>query len=257
MKKRKIIISVLLVFFIAAAGAGYYFVHVQSASAAVSSQEIVLGEGQELLYAKISSISGNEIDYAVLEAQTVDAAEMGNGRGRNGAAQNSGDRSSNGEMPSGGGAPSEGGRLSNGEMPSGGGASSSGGRLSNSELPSGGGRSFNGEMPSDNQNGKPADSGMLSDNQNGKLADSGMPSDDQNEEGLDKKPSEDMQNRTVTTYTETGKTGQIQIPVGTDVETKLGTITTFSRLSNGDTIRMLMQKNDNGGEELLKIWIVE
>ena len=193
MKKRKIIISVLLVFFIAAAGVGSYFVHSQRTRAAVSNQEIVLEEGQELLYAKITSISGNEMDYTVLEAQTIDLEEMGNGR--NGRDQDAGGRSSDGDMPSG--------------------------------------------------------------NQNRNMADSTTPSDDQNRKSSRETSNADAQNRTMTTYTETEKTGQIQIPVGTDVETKLGTITTFSRLSNGDTIRMLMQKSDNGGEDLLKIWIVE
>jgi hypothetical protein len=42
------------------------------------------------------------------------------------------------------------------------------------------------------------------------------------------------------------------IPVGTDVVTKLGTTTSFSRLASGDYIRMLMQD----GEDILKIWIV-
>jgi len=193
MKKRKIMISVLLVFFITAAGVGYYFIHSQKASAAVSNQELVLEEGQELLYAKITSISGNEMEYTVLEAQTVDLEEMGNGRERNGLNQNPDGQSDNGKMPS------------------------------------GGKRSSDGKMPSEDKNGK----------------------------ALVEKPSADSQNRTATTYTETEKTGQIQIPVGTDVETKLGTITTFSRLSNGDTIRMLMQKTDNGSDELVKIWIVE
>lgn len=59
------------------------------------------------------------------------------------------------------------------------------------------------------------------------------------------------------TYTETDETGQMQIPVGTEVETKLGTITTFSRLSNGDIIKMLLQKDDTGTNALIKIWIME
>ena len=103
MKKIKIIISVLLVFFVVVAGVGYYFVHSQSVRAAVSNQEIVLEKGQELLYAKITSISGNEMDYLVLEAQTVDLEEMGNGR--NGKAQDAGGRLPDGDMPSGGGQP--------------------------------------------------------------------------------------------------------------------------------------------------------
>lgn len=202
MKKRKVLLFVLLVFFIAAAGIGAYFACSQKIKAAESSQEIVLEEGQELLYAKITSISGNEMMYALLEEQTVDFTEPENAKGRSG-------------MPSGK-------KMSADENPL------------NSENP------LNGEMPS---GGERPTGDASSNNRNKRIPDN--------------VPPEDMQNRAMTIYTETGKTGQIQIPVGTDVETKLGTITTFSRLSNGDTIRMLLQKVDNGGEELLKIWIVE
>ena len=47
--------------------------------------------------------------------------------------------------------------------------------------------------------------------------------------------------------TEDNKQGEQQtwlIPVGTEVVTKLGTTTTFARLSSGDTIQMLMQKDE-------------
>lgn len=36
--------------------------------------------------------------------------------------------------------------------------------------------------------------------------------------------------------------------MGTDVVTKLGTTTTFSRLANGDNIRLLTQTDDEGNE---------
>lgn len=47
------------------------------------------------------------------------------------------------------------------------------------------------------------------------------------------------------------------IPVGTDVVTKLGTTTTFSRLANGDNIRLLTQTDDDGNDVILKIWITD
>ena len=78
--------------------------------------------------------------------------------------------------------------------------------------------------------------------------------------GVQKNSAQDKTDYTqaaVMTYSETDVTGQIQIPVGTEVETKLGTITTFSRLSNGDIIKILLQKDDTGSNELMKIWIVE
>jgi uncharacterized protein YpmB len=45
------------------------------------------------------------------------------------------------------------------------------------------------------------------------------------------------------------------IPVGTDVVTKLGTTTSFSRLASGDYIRILVQ-NESDSQDILKIWIV-
>jgi hypothetical protein len=45
------------------------------------------------------------------------------------------------------------------------------------------------------------------------------------------------------------------IPVGTDVVTKLGTTTSFSRLASGDYIRILVQ-NSADSQDILKIWIV-
>lgn len=45
------------------------------------------------------------------------------------------------------------------------------------------------------------------------------------------------------------------IPVGTDVVTKLGTTTTFSRLAAGDQIKMVVETTDSD-QEIIKIWIV-
>lgn len=56
---------------------------------------------------------------------------------------------------------------------------------------------------------------------------------------------------------DTMETDTWMIPVGTDVVTKLGTTTTFARLSGGDTIKMLMQQMEDGSEEILKIWITD
>ena len=53
------------------------------------------------------------------------------------------------------------------------------------------------------------------------------------------------------------KTTEYTIPVGTDVVTKLGTTTTFSRLASGDIIKMLMEKTEDGTEEIMQIWIIQ
>ncbi len=55
---------------------------------------------------------------------------------------------------------------------------------------------------------------------------------------------------------EEAETETYQIPVGTDVVTSLGSVTTFSRLAAGDVLHCLME---NTGDEdvILKIWIGE
>lgn len=53
-----------------------------------------------------------------------------------------------------------------------------------------------------------------------------------------------------------GETETYLIPVGTQVVTKLGSVTTFSRLTSGDRIACLTQETD-GETVILKIWIEE
>ena len=58
----------------------------------------------------------------------------------------------------------------------------------------------------------------------------------------------------VISYTETGETASYEIPVGTTVVTKLGTETTFSSLSAGDVIAVVVEKNTG---VIDRIWIVQ
>lgn len=56
------------------------------------------------------------------------------------------------------------------------------------------------------------------------------------------------------------KQGEVRtwlIPVGTEIVTKLGTTTTFARLSSGDMIQMLMQTDSVEDTSILKIWITQ
>lgn len=56
---------------------------------------------------------------------------------------------------------------------------------------------------------------------------------------------------------EGGEASQYTIPVGTDVVTALGSVTTFSRLAQGDKISCLMEHTADEGDVILKIWIEE
>lgn len=209
------------------AGAGACYCYLPQAHAADESEEPVLEEGQEYTYAKITSLLGNEMEYVIVEAHTIDFAdsdEKSNRRKENGF----------GENASGG---KRGQTTQNEEMSSAG------------EMPDMRNMPMAGEMP-DIENMPTA----------GK-----MPAKDKgegtNRSGIQKSSTGDntanIQGATIMTYAETDVTGQMQIPVGTEVETKLGTITTFSRLSSGDIIKMLLQKDDTGKKALMKIWIIE
>ncbi len=67
--------------------------------------------------------------------------------------------------------------------------------------------------------------------------------------------TEETEAKTVV-YTALEEERMATIPVGTEVVTKLGTVTTFSRLASGDVMKILV---DNADEEdvVLKIWILE
>ena len=60
-----------------------------------------------------------------------------------------------------------------------------------------------------------------------------------------------------TFYTETGETASYTVPVGTTVTTALGTETNFSGLAEGDTIKIVLEKDDSGNDVVVGIWIVE
>lgn len=60
----------------------------------------------------------------------------------------------------------------------------------------------------------------------------------------------------VSQYTRTDETSTTFIPVGTDVTTKLGAVTTFSRLAAGDIIEILMENDGEDGDGIVSIWIV-
>ena len=97
----------------------------------------------------------------------------------------------------------------------------------------------------DNSAGGPPDMG--GDSKNSSLDSSG-------ENKSDKSKSSKNSDKKV--YTLTDETGSTTIPVGTDVITSLGKTTTFSRLSNGDIIKMIMEKDSSGEKVVVGVWIV-
>lgn len=190
---------------------------------------VKLKSDQEIVACKITAIYGNEIEYTVVKEQSM-----------------SDDKKD--KMPSASGAPD----MNNGDMPQGMEASdmNEGDMSQGRKAPDMGG----GDMP---QGGVPdmnnGNSDKRSDSSDSKSLDK---SNDQktSSDSLKNNNSSDKNGKKV--YTLTDETGSVMIPVGTDVITSLGKTTTFSRLSNGDIIKMILEKDSDGEKVVVGVWIV-
>ena len=177
-----------------------------------------LKSNQEIVTCKITAIYGNEIEYTVAKEQSVSDTKKD-------------------KMPSSSGAPD----MKGGDMPSSSGAPD----MKGGDMPSSSGAPDMNNGNNDNSAGGPPDMG--GDSKNSSLDSSG-------ENKSDKSKSSKNSDKKV--YTLTDETGSTTIPVGTDVITSLGKTTTFSRLSNGDIIKMIMEKDSSGEKVVVGVWIV-
>ena len=186
---------------------------------------------QEIVACKITAIYGNEIEYTVVKEQS--ASDSNSKKGRMPSA--SGVPDMNGGSSQGGGAPD----MNGGEMPQGGGAPDTNG-----------GNSQSGEAADMN-----GESSQFEDRRNNSSdKNSSQSSSDSSDKKSDSSKSSDKSSKKI--YTLTDETGSTTIPVGTDVITSLGKTTTFSRLSNGDIIKMIMEKDSSGEKVVVGVWIV-
>ena len=192
---------------------------------------VKLKSNQEIVACKITAIYGNEIEYTVVKEQS--ASDSNSKKGRMPSASGAPDM--NGGSSQGGGAPD----MNGGEMPQGGGAHDTNGVNSQS----GGAPDINGES---SKSGDSSDS--LLDKNNS------QDSSDSSNKKSDSSKSLDKSSKKI--YTHTDETGSTTIPVGTDVITSFGKTTTFSRLSNGDIIKMIMEKDSGGEKVVVGVWIV-
>lgn len=192
---------------------------------------VKLKSNQEIVACKITAIYGNEIEYTVVKEQS--ASDSNSKKGRMPSASGAPDM--NGGSSQGGGAPD----MNGGEVPQGGGAPDTNGVNSQS----GGAPDMNGE------------SSQFEDSQNSSSdKNSSQSSSDSSDKKSDSSKSSDKSSKKI--YTLTDETGSTTIPVGTDVITSLGKTTTFSRLSNGDIIKMIMEKDSSGEKVVVGVWIV-
>ena len=238
---------------------------------------VKLKSNQEIVACKITAIYGNEIEYTVVKEQSASDSDSKKGRmpsasgapdmnggnsqgggtsdknsgsdssGNNSESKNNSDaniasdsqksgQSGNGNDMSAGGPPDMNG---GGDMPQGGGAPDMNG-----------GSSQGGGAP--DMNGGDSQSENSSSDKNDSQDSSSGSSDKKSDSGSSK--SSDKSSKKI--YTLTDETGSTMIPVGTDVITSLGKTTTFSRLSNGDIIKMILEKDSSGEKVVVGVWIV-
>ena len=192
---------------------------------------VKLKSNQEIVACKITAIYGNEIEYTVVKEQS--ASDSNSKKGRMPSASGAPDM--NGGSSQGGGAPD----MNGGEMPQGGGAPDTNG-----------GNSQSGEAADMN-----GESSQFEDRRNSSSdKNSSQSSSDSSDKKSDSSKSSDKSSKKI--YTLTDETGSTTIPVGTDVITSLGKTTTFSRLSNGDIIKMIMEKDSSVEKVVVGVWIV-
>lgn len=215
---------------------------------------VKLKSNQEIVACKITAIYGNEIEYIVVKEQS--ASDSNSKKGRMPSASGAPDM--NGGSSQGGGAPD----MNGGEMPQGGGApDTNGGNSQSGEAPDINGRDSQSGGTTDNS-GENLQGGDASDNDSGNESlgnssldkNSSQSSSDSSDKKSDSSKSLDKSSKKI--YTLTDETGSTTIPVGTDVITSLGKTTTFSRLSNGDIIKMIMEKDSGGEKVVVGVWIV-
>lgn len=201
---------------------------------------VKLKSNQEIVACKITAIYGNEIEYTVVKEQSASDSNSKKGRMpsasgapdmNGGSSQGGGAHDTNGVNSQSGGAPDINGRDSQ-----------SGGTTDNS------GENLQGGDASDN------DSGNESLGNSSLDKNSSQSSSDSSDKKSDSSKSSDKSSKKI--YTLTDQTGSTTIPVGTDVITSLGKTTTFSRLSNGDIIKMIMEKDSGGEKVVVGVWIV-
>ena len=219
-RKKMLIFLTVLLCFLAASGGGFLLWQ-RLQRAAQEAVQIVAGENEEITYARITTIVGNEIETALLEGADPEQTGTAGTQTADDAAS-AGDAASENNVTS-----------ADGEMTSEGTAEE--GRSD--------GGTAGGEMQGGMSEGGMPDSGTAE----GGTPDGGLPQQDASGFAAGGQSGRSA-------YTETGETKSWQIPVGTDVITSLGVTTTFSRLSAGDVIAVLTEE---GTDNILKIWIVE
>lgn len=239
-KRRKIRVAVLLIFVIAAAGTfgGLRYQQYQKEKASQEADVLALADGEELVYGKITKAVGNDITVTILDVKTDTAAEEGND------AKGDSDVSNVDQQPSEETSDSQ--SADTVEKS----AENQGRDAQASAAENTGGQS---SAPEGNDQGSALD-GTSQDARMQNAVDNQSTADTQNTVDAQTGPAQNGSPQNALQYTETSQTKEYEVPVGTAVTTRLGATTSFSRLSTGNIIGVVVQ---SGTDNILRIKIVE
>ncbi len=226
-----VIIAVLLV------GGGFFvWSGTRTVEQEVETVKIEKAVGQEIVFAQISEIKGNEITYIIAEATEQEKKPSGN------STDEQIKDTKTGEKPTGGMPEGFDGREKPdmGEMPEGFG----GGEMPDmGEMPEGFGDR---EMPDMSQMPEGFEGGEMPDMSQMPRDFGGSGGGSENfrrqSQGMTEASDTGMFIYDGTTYRVGTETITTCIPVGTNVTTKLGTVTTFSRLASEDCVALVIEK---------------
>ncbi len=225
-RRKKIRIAVLLLVVIAAAGifGGFRYRQYQEEKAAQEADVLALADGDELVYGKITKAVGNDIIVTVLEVKS-DAAS-----GDEEKDDTEADISTAGEKPEQGSVPDSG----------------------TSGAPQGMGEQGGAAPDQNSQGGAPGAAASDMGEQNSADGQGVRSQETTNSQSGQPQGMASAQN--ALQYTETSQTKEYEVPVGTEVTTRLGATTSFSRLSVGNIVGIVVQ---SGTDNILRIKIVE
>ena len=230
-RKKRIIITLIVIVIIAIASFAGYKIYKAKKDAENSEAIVQVTDDQELVYAEITKIAGNNITVTLLEEQ--DSATVAGSDGAESSAPQMGEAEDTASEKS-----SEDAAIAEDSSDEG---SSESGEVGSNDLQKSGkggkGGPQSGEAPSGDM-----PSGEMPSGGNDMASGGQMPS------------AESGESTNVVTYVETETGVEYQIPVGTSVITKLGTSATFSSLSTGDVIAIALEK---GTDIIDKVWIIQ
>lgn len=220
---------------------------------------VELASNQKIVIGKITEIAGNEITYTVAEEADTSSDNEADSKSSSAPKASSDSQDSDTAQDSGANSSISTDKDTNNQSNNSTESESSANNSQGSEMGTPPDMSQGGDMgtPPDMNAGTQGSTNSTGSTQSNASNKSGSSSNSSEKSGNKmKSDSSGNDKSSKTMYTLTDETATMTIPVGTSVITALGNKTTFSRLSNGDVIKMIIETDDDGNKVIVGVWMV-